>query len=127
MADTKHTPTPWQIHEIETRDGNNQKYMSYAVADARDRVIMDATNSSVAEIRWEPDGEPADVQHFDVQSEADAAFIVRACNAHGTLVSAARKVLDHLNARIDQAPGDAVPLFVGIAELAAALAKAEGP
>lgn len=86
---SKHTPTPWRVHDLKTRDGNGVEYVSYAVADARDRLVMDATNSSVAEIRWEHDGEPAGyVQHFDVQSEADAAFIVKACNAHADLVAA---------------------------------------
>jgi len=42
------------------------------------------------------------------------------------LYEAAKRVLDHLNARIDAAPATAKPVFDGIAELHTAIAKAEG-
>ena len=40
--------------------------------------------------------------------------------------AAAEKVLVHLNARISAAPPSAVPVFDGIADLHAAIAKASG-
>lgn len=42
------------------------------------------------------------------------------------LLAAAKTVLAGLTARIDAAPGDAVPVFDGIADLHTAIAKAEG-
>ena len=91
MSQSKHTATPWQVHEIETRD-DSHPYMSYAVADAQDRVIVDATNSSVADIRYEPD---AHVVRSDVQSEADAAFIVKAANCFDDATALARLVVEY--------------------------------
>lgn len=42
------------------------------------------------------------------------------------LYEAAKRVLDGLNFRIENAPSDAVPVFDGIAELHAAIAEYEG-
>lgn len=58
---------------------------------------------------------------------ANAAFIVKAVNCHDELMAAARRVLDGLNARIDaaSAANEPVPVFDGIADLRAALAKVE--
>lgn len=53
---------------------------------------------------------------------------MRLIEAAPDLLDAAQKVLDHLNARITQASVDGapVPLFEGIADLHAAIAKATG-
>lgn len=45
--------------------------------------------------------------------------------ADDDLAAAARKVLDGLNRRIDEAPADAAPVFDGIVELSSALSKRE--
>jgi|GEM_PF-1192213 len=54
--------------------------------------------------------------------EANARLIAAAPD----LLEAAQKVLAHLEARIEGAPSNAVPVFDGIAELHDAISKAEG-
>lgn len=46
--------------------------------------------------------------------------------AASQLLAAAEKVLAHLNARIDQAPSNAKPVFIGIVDLHDAIAAARG-
>lgn len=93
-----HTPTPWEVLEIETQGGGGERYVSYGVADQNGKIVMDAMNSSVAELHWEDDGEPAGhVFHWDDQGKRDAAFIVKAVNAHDELV----KALLHAAARFE--------------------------
>jgi hypothetical protein len=57
------------------------------------------------------------------KSAVDEIERLRAINTE--LVGAAQKVIAGLNARIDAAPRHAVPVFDGIAELHAAIARAK--
>lgn len=84
---TAHRATPWEVEEIETRDDHG-RYMSFGVCGADGRTIMDATNSSVALIEMEHDGEPqGSVYRWDDAAKADAAFIVECVNSHASLTS----------------------------------------
>jgi hypothetical protein len=81
----KHTPTPWRIctnaqfsSEVETADGS----LSIALAHAKGHDLL-------------PDAYEAPE---DDVSDANAAFIVRACNAHDDLVAALEAVDKHLKA-----------------------------
>ena len=69
-----HTPTPWRVDPV---DG--------------DLIIADIDGGIVAEV-WGGDGERS-----AEAVEANAAFIVRACNAHDGFVAALKLALDALN------------------------------
>lgn len=103
----KHTPGPWRVGPSNDVQG---RY---------------ADSSQI----WVPHGAVshcvvASVNYHLSQSEANARLIAAAPD----LLKAAKEVLAGLNARIDAALADgghAVPVFHGIAELHAAIAKAE--
>lgn len=61
-------------------------------------------------------------------THARAAEFVTAMAQRAELLAAAKRVLAHLNLRIDaaSADGDPAPVFDGIADLHSAIAKAEG-
>jgi len=92
----KHTPGPWRFRNTG--------------ATIRAGSVKDSTLTEVAFLPPRSN------------READACLITAAPD----LLDAAKKVLAGLNARIDAAPGNALPVFDGIADLYAAIAKAEG-
>lgn len=61
----------------------------------------------------------------EADSRANARFIALACNCHADLLEAAKLVLAGLDARMEQAPANSVPVFYGAAELRDAVSKAE--
>lgn len=81
----QHTPTPWTADEYESRDDQG-RYMTSQICDANGLVIVEFSNSSVAEIHHED-------HRWDAKAKANAAFIVRAVNAHYDLVGALRFIL----------------------------------
>lgn len=69
-----HTPTPWYVSGFETQAGGNS------------RVIMGGDGFSIAHV----------MDRTTPENIADAAFIVKACNAHDELLIALAEVFsDH--------------------------------
>ena len=93
-------------------------------------TIYDANGYEICaiEISWEADEDTQD--HFEALKEANAAFIVRACNSHYQLVEAAKAIMPTNLNLADWLPDDAtIPLDVPVSELralAAALSQAGG-
>jgi hypothetical protein len=103
---TKSTPGPW-------------------VAEYGEAVsVLDAERGRVCTINWLRGPHGSFGRRTDAEGEANARLI----SAAPDLLEAARKILDHLNDRMASAgkAGAPVPVFVGIADLHAAIAKAEG-
>lgn len=91
MPNTKHTPTPWNV------EGRGN---------AKARCFIEA-------------GEFRIVECVTRDHDANAAFIVRACNAHDDLVAALREAHSALNG---------APNTLGLhSQIEAALAKATAP
>jgi hypothetical protein len=111
MAKPKYTPGNW-----------------YAVTGDDGGIIDQATVCSDREKNGEPMfladtmglGDPNDVPLE--QRKANARMFA----ASKDLYLAAKKMLQHLNARIDAAPSNSKPVFHGIVELHAAINKADG-
>lgn len=78
MSDTEHTPTPWLIERGPTGCRINSS--------ERD---TDGRNRSVALTAGDGSSYPATV------NEANAEFIVRACNTHDDLLAACKEILPH--------------------------------
>lgn len=113
MSEMKHTPLPWRGDDL-------TGFIWCASAKGGNRPVLEirgwgyltggghgALGLSGAAAREE--------------QEAVCAYVVKAVNSHEALVAAATRVLAGLTARIEAAPGDAAPVFDGIAELHAAL------
>lgn len=98
----KHTPGPWQFEDQEP----NEEIEIFVPAQPCGRYV-------IATVCYGYD-EP-----FESQQRANAKLIAAAPE----LLAAAQKVLDGLHARIDMAKVE-TPVFVGIADLASAIAKA---
>jgi len=75
MSDTKHTPTPWSFQPYKSEYRGDREGFSIRALDGK--VIAAARGSTRTE----------------EEKEANAAFIVRACNAHEKLVSELRVAL----------------------------------
>lgn len=75
--------------------------------------------------RYERAQEIANSQHIAALNPATALRLIQSAELVSELVEAGQRVLDGLNARIEAAPMDAVPVFDGIVELHTALAKAK--
>lgn len=76
---SRQTPTPWAIRN----------------SDFEDELLILSDETCVASVPiWDDD----DTDTFRDQSFANAGFIVRACNAHDTLVATLRLTLRALNA-----------------------------
>ncbi len=72
MTDTAHTPTPWTAHK--------------QFVNGPHRVTIATTfqkGSSHSEVHF---------RISDAEAQANAAFIVRACNCHGELLAVLRKI-----------------------------------
>ena len=116
MTDTPaHTPLPWESQPLETGD------------DAGVSIIgSDLGGLVCASLPW-----PSEIDSGDYSRvEANAAFIVRACNSHYQLVEAAKAIMPTNLNLADWLPDDAtIPLDVPVSELralAAALSQAGG-
>lgn len=101
---TKHTPTPWNVN------GGMRPGIKTVYADSGS--ICEMTNSQA---------------HSDAEQEANAAFIVRACNNHDELVSALENLQKVFVERAEHANGKTWT-YGATANLNAlkALAKAKG-
>lgn len=100
-----HTPGPWEIDE-ESEDNAGQTALS---------ITSDNRPGYICGIHC------AEGVELDVIDRANAAFIVRACNAHGELVKALKMILKtHDPIETDEIMEDARE------QARAAIAKAEG-
>lgn len=75
---TQHTPTPWEAIPAKDRDGDETISIR---GDAEFIATLDTVSI---------DGSP---YRLPANGEANAAYIVRACNAHEELVAAVREVI----------------------------------
>jgi hypothetical protein len=109
MSEPKHTPIPWRIGYY-----NAQKCTIGIVVDT------DAGEDVVAEVCHHDGYLPGEF------GEANAAFIVRACNSHDALLAACRRLLDVIDeyGLHDHAGEDIGDVETSAAR--AAIAEAEG-
>lgn len=98
MTDTKHTPTPWKIIE------NMAPYMAKIdiyPANAKDGTLLDDIRIARVKLKIAPtNGELQAVGALNDairSAEADAAFIVRACNAHEPFIEWLEKRIEWLD------------------------------
>ena len=73
MADTQHTPVPWSIGGLSSNPGEGHVIES----DSADRTIAWTANSYCTS---------NDEEYISQEDEANAEFIVRACNSHYDLL-----------------------------------------
>lgn len=102
-----HTPTPWYYGHSENPDVYRNAPHWLVLSDP-----VESTGEAIADVETGPGPETA---------EANAAFIVRACNSHHALVTAARHALDYVR-RV----GCGSDQPERIEELESALAAADG-
>ncbi len=107
MTKSKHTPTPWTLdtHKY-TDDGNKCR-----------TFVIHGKDYAIGRIQG-----PFAVIGKDAEKEANAAFIVRACNAHDELVRALETAETYFNEYAAETPASAHTLH----HVRAALAKAKG-
>jgi len=74
MSESKHTPTPWAFRKAKAPIDGEFDFGIYATIDGMPKIIAEAFGRAGKDIR--PD------------AEANAAFIVRAVNAHEDLLGA---------------------------------------
>lgn len=74
-AAKKATPGPWELDEVENRDGSG-RFTSYAVAASEGRHVVDTLNSGVMSINAEYDEDGG--SQWDHQGERDVKFIALA-------------------------------------------------
>jgi hypothetical protein len=106
---SEHTPVPWVVRVFPTaRNANNQYWIMDAIPDKDGKVVANAIASAT------PSNDEA---------EANARFIVRACNCHADLLEAVNLLL----AAIDFAEVNKHPAIEACLDYATAvIAKAEG-
>lgn len=103
MRKTAHTPTPWEIRDVPSRERFK---------------ITDSTGYTIAEMPSYPIIE---------KEEANAAYIVRAVNAHEALLEALEQCLTLDGATAERSHTMALKRLQAINEIAtAAIAKAKG-
>ena len=78
----RHTPTPWMIQRVEEKHHGYDGWKTFAVRDGK-------TNGCIAMV-----GEVD--RQFDTENEANAEFIVAACNSHDELVAELKLALRYL-------------------------------
>ena len=100
-----HTPTPWFAVIDSTEDGNPPIWSIQTSEE-----IPDEEDNTIAGI-W-------GTEEIDA---ANAAFIVRACNAHDDLVTAAERIIETMNGRVHSNGA-----LGALMQLNKALAKARG-
>jgi hypothetical protein len=111
MADTQHTPTPWSIGGLSSNPGEGHVIES----DSADRTIAWTANSYCT---------ANDEEYISQEDEANAEFIVRACNSHDALLRAIQEVLYSYE---DDSDTDlAIKLESPMENLQEAIAKAKG-
>ncbi|WP_442577841.1 hypothetical protein ACSBOB_20050 [Mesorhizobium sp. ASY16-5R] len=108
----KHTPTPWAVVE------NDGAYMKQA-DNAKYRI--EAQNPQEHVVALIVSDLPDDV----LPAEANAAFIVRACNAHDQLVEALKQVMGWISNWSPNFETDEEWQTVAKPQILAAIAKAE--
>lgn len=81
LSEPKFTPGPWTAEPRQTRDDNGH-YLTYEVADAQGRCVVEFSNTSVSELNY--DGE----SQWDEQSRANAHLISAAPELYAALESA---------------------------------------
>lgn len=87
MTETKHTPTPW-VKEV-INDFYNGDIISIRTASGQ--------SSEPDNPAYEDDPSIAGIWCTNATSQANADFIVRACNAHDDLVAALGWALDRID------------------------------
>ena len=110
MSESKHTPTPWAFCKAKTPIEGEFAFGIYATIDGMPKIIAEAFGRVGKDIR--PD------------AAANAAFIVRAVNAHEDLLEAAQ-LYDQTYASTQTNPTAAQEARV-INAMRAAIAKATG-
>jgi len=96
MSETKHTPGPWRV------DPTPNAGDKFAIV-ARDEDYSEITQGDAYYEREQPIcyfssvvDHQANTYHNNPKDEANAAYIVRACNAHEDLVTALKEIFDLL-------------------------------
>jgi len=107
----KRTPGPYRYRD------------SFSEGEPIGFVLLSRDNEAIADILYLcPEG--SEGQRDEAEAEANAAFIVRACNVHDELVEALEASVDHGHPKSGLEPGRGVVCKVCDASRAA-LAKAE--
>ena len=78
----RHTPTPWKVQSVEEKHHGYDGWNTFAVRDEK-------TNGCIAMV-----GEVD--RQFDEANEANAAFIITACNSHDELLAELKLALRYL-------------------------------
>ncbi len=121
---SKHTPTPWRLEYHPGQRGEPATLIMQEGAEACERWI--------AECPWGLDGD-GDGDCSATEAQANAAFIVRACNAHGDLIAACRAAEQFIRNGVEygyiRMPDKDTPdkAHDTLPTLEAAIAKAEKP
>jgi hypothetical protein len=115
MEATKHTPGPWQF----APGRFNAEPILGSPGTVTDGEWIVCTIEGVGS-----DSNPPDAidREYEEMTLANARLIAAAPD----LLAAAKEVLEGLNERIDAAPPEAKPVFIGIVNLWHAINKAEG-
>lgn len=100
MSTPKHTPTPW---EVNTLAGS-----PYSEGFSNDTLIFDCR--------------PSGLQYAEI--EANAEFIVRACNSHDALIADMKHIVEYWNGSVNMsAMEDALNHIIEVAQAAIKLAE----
>jgi hypothetical protein len=135
--EAKHTALPREVVEVDNGGDYGGSgpdcysgFKSFAIADSEGRVLFDSLNRDhhLCEVHEEYDEDG--VYAFDKPAQQDAAFIVRACNAHDDLITEYEKTISAIESIIPRLRGqgahdEAGELACRLVDLRAALAKAE--
>ncbi len=105
MNEPKHTPTPWRI-------------TGYGIIGG----IEDGSGQTVAQAQERPSRKRSEPDH---ERLANAAFIVRACNAHDALVEALVEIREKASSASAWNAEGALAACEALAESALALARGE--
>ena len=81
---TTHTPTPWRYGLKVSKRPAWEKILSGPIHVA---TVVQCDSSPIRVLN--------DTPKSQAEAEANAAFIVRACNSHAQLVAALEKLIDH--------------------------------
>ena len=116
MADTQHTPVPWSIKCQEDLDPEGNGYI-WAIKGKR---LSEEKNLNGGWKHY--------VQNPAVaNSEANAEFIIRACNSHDALLEALEAVVNDIESYCDDWNSDSpTDVTVVLPKLRTAIAKAQG-
>ena len=106
---SQHTPTPWTVDEALARDN---------------RVISGPNGEVVVEVAATLDHDSTSDLLVDHERDANAAFIVRACNAYDDLLAALREIVRLADANATDQHDMAVVRAYAVDAARAALRKA---